>query len=122
LPLGTLFERRRTVLLFAVVDKTFMGRGAFGVFSLYEKAQDFARVFENEAGHHCEIRSMEVIGNYNLPSPVFAAYTYDQLHDLQILDALCSSLLYASDIAEAQGLVMEFTVDDPEKTRIVEDP
>ena len=105
--------------LFVVKDKMHFGRGAFGIFSTYEKAQDFVDLCEQEHACMCEIKRLPVTGAYKFPDNVFAAHNYNELYDTYIFDGLYSAFLFAYDAVGDKGLILEFVIDSPETRKIV---
>ena len=101
--------------VYAVSDAMIFGKGIFGVFSTFEKAICFKDEFEKESKQSCEIKQLTIIGSYEFPDNVFAAYTYDLLYDMHTLDGLYDKQEIALDAAGERGLIDEFVIDVPGK-------
>jgi hypothetical protein len=114
-------KRRPVVELFIVTDEMLMGRGVFGVFSSNEKAKTYMEDFELRTGFRCAIKGLEVVAGEETCTTVCVAYTHDCLHDIYLLDGLYALACDAYDATGDRGLIVEFVVDLPEKSRIVED-
>jgi hypothetical protein len=109
------------VELFVVVDKAFLGRGVFGVFSSIERAEAFAEDFHKEKNWPCNVRQYSVIGYEENGDTVFAAHIYDDLHDTFVLDGIYAEAIFAFDAVGRKGLVIKFKVDNPDEQEIVRD-
>lgn len=99
--------------VFSVRDKALLGRGVFALFSTHEMAQRF---LDQSAGivRQCgEVVELTIIGGQGTSSTVFAAYTYDDLHDSHIFDGLYRDAAVAADAAGHKGHVVEFLIDAP---------
>jgi hypothetical protein len=108
--------------LFAIVDKAFLGRGVFGVFSDARKANAFLEDTVEKDAPQCEIRQLSVIGSGAEGSgTVFAAYVYEKLYDITVLDGLYSDHRLARDVAGDNGLVVQFLIDMPGTKKIITD-
>lgn len=101
------------------MDQAFFGKGVFAVFSSYEKAWDFTEAFVAETNHLCHIRLVPLLGNIAVSNRVYAAHTYDQLHDVHVFDGLYGATSVAHDAAGKGGLVLAFAVDEPESREIL---
>lgn len=103
------------MVFYVVSDAMIFGRGVFAIFSTFEKAVCFKETFEKESKYSCEIKQLTIIGSYSAPGNIFAAYTYDLLYDIHILDGLYAEPELASDAVGDLGLVDEFVIDVPGK-------
>ncbi len=109
------------------MDKAFLGRGVFGVFSDFARADAFLRECMTVDVPLCEIRSLKVVNPWG-PGParesssefVFVAYVYDQLHDQTVFEGLYPDPLSAREAVGDGGLVVKFCIDAPHTKEIVE--
>jgi hypothetical protein len=99
--------------LFVVLDKAFLGRGVFGIFSNREKAEKFVTDLQEETSHTCAISSLPVIGNGGHGETVFAAHVYNHLYDTFVFDGIYAKEAFAYDAVGHKGLIIRFTVDSP---------
>ena len=100
---------------FIVSDAMIFGKGVFGIFSTLEKAVCFKEEIEKESKYFCEVKKLAVIGTYEFPGNLFAAYTYDALYDMHTLDGLYAKPEHAFEAGGEKGLIVEFVIDVPEK-------
>lgn len=96
--------------IYSVRDKALLGRGVFALFSSRETAQAFLDRSTGIVRQCGEVAELLVIGGGNVSSVVFAAYTYDDLHDSHIFDGLYSDATVAKDVAGRKGHVVEFVI------------
>lgn len=113
--------------LFAIMDKAFLGRGVFGVFSDFARADSYLRECMTVDVPLCEVRSMTVVDPWGpggapqgLSGFVFVAYVYDQLHDQTVFEGLYPDSLSAREAVGDSGLVVKFCIDAPDTKEIVE--
>jgi hypothetical protein len=110
--------RNEPVDAFVVSDAMIFGKGVFGIFSTLEKAVCFKEEFEKENKYFCEIKQLIIIGSYNFPDNIFAAYIYDLLYDIHSLDGLYAESALALEAVGERGLIDEFVIDVPGKQKI----
>ncbi len=113
--------------LFAIMDRAFLGRGIFGVFSDFAGADSYLREYMAVDVPLCEIRSLTVVDPWGegaaagpLSGFVFVAYMYDQLHDQTVFEGLYPDPLSAREAVGDGGLVVKFCIDAPDTKEIVE--
>ncbi len=114
--------------LFAIMDKAFLGRGVFGVFSDFAKADSYLHECMAVDVPLCEIRRLKLddlrgslsAANTGVSGFVFVAYVYDQLHDQVIFDGLYPDSELAREAAGDSGLVVRFLVDAPDIRETIE--
>jgi len=104
--------------VFVVRDAMIFGKGVFGIFSTMEKATSFKEGFEKESKYFCEINKLSVIGSYEFPGNVFAAFIYDLLYDMHTLDGVYAESELAFEAVGERGLIVEFVIDMPDKRHI----
>ncbi len=109
------------------MDKAFLGRGVFGVFSDFARADGYLRECMAVDVPLCEIRSLTVVDPWGpvaatgpLPGFVFVAYVYDQLHDQTVFEGLYPDPLSAREAVGDSGLVVRFCIDAPDTKEIDE--
>lgn len=107
--------------LFVVLDKAFLGRGVFGVFSSMERAEAFAEDFHKKNGQPCNAARYSVIGHEENGDAVFAAHLYNDFYDTFVLDGIYAKAVFAFDAVGHKGLVIRFKVDSPDEGEIVRD-
>jgi hypothetical protein len=105
--------------VFVVSDSMIFGKGVFGIFSTLEKAICFKEEFEKENKYFCDLKQLTIIGSYNFPDKLFAAYTYDLLYDIHSLDGLYAESELALEAVGERGLIDEFAIDVPGKQKIM---
>jgi hypothetical protein len=113
-------KRRNNVEVFVLIDKMILGRGVLGVFSTNEKARDYMEEPRNLICNIAEIRHLTVIGAVKKQYAIFAAHDYDSFHDSYTFEGLYAKLDYALDAVGVNGLTIEFVVDMPESTKIID--
>lgn len=105
--------------LFVVMDKTILGKGVFGVFFTYESAMSFAKIFEEKTGNLCEVKTLPVTGRFDDQTYIFAAHSYDVLHDSYIVDGLYAELLDAQEAVGQKGLIVKTFIDVPDQNQYI---
>jgi len=101
--------------LFVVMDKAFLGRGAFGIFSSLDKAQSFM----DDLKFHSLVRTFPLIGAYEGPGKIYAAHSYDHFHDTHVFEGIYSQSELAYDAVGQKGLIIEFVIDLPGEKKII---
>jgi hypothetical protein len=107
--------------LFVVLDKAFLGRGVFGVFSTIEKAEAFAEVLFEETHQLCSTTRCTVMGLEEYGETVYAAHLYNDLYDTYVVDGIYAKAAFAFDAVGDKGLIIRFKVDSPDEREIVRD-
>ncbi|MBA4390787.1 MAG: hypothetical protein C0399_07600 [Syntrophus sp. (in: bacteria)] len=106
--------------VFVVIDKMILGRGVLGAFSTNEKARVYMEEPRNLICNIAEIRRLTVIGAVEKQDAIFAAHNYDSLYDSYTFEGLYAKQDYALDAVGVNGLTIEFVVDMPESTKIID--
>jgi hypothetical protein len=101
--------------VFAVMDKAFFGRGVFAVFSTRERAEEHKPAIEEVHRSVCTVRACKVISAGGPADTLYAGYTYDDVYDVLIFDALYAGAAHARDAAGRKGLVVRLLLDAPGK-------
>lgn len=98
--------------LFLLMDAAFFGRGAFGVFSTKERAEDYRKRLK-DVFCQWEIKKVKPIGKTRNDDLIYVAYVYHELYDIYTLDGIYTDAELARDAVGAKGLVYEFRIDEP---------
>lgn len=101
--------------LFIVMDKAFLGRGVFGIFSSLDRAQSFIE----ELKFHSVVLACPLIGTYGGSGKIYAAHSYDNFHDTHIFEGIYSQNELAYDAVGYKGLIIEFVIDLPGEKKIL---
>lgn len=99
--------------IFAVRDKAWLGRGIFALFSTSDKAEQYLRASTGFIRQSGEIAEIALLHCTHMPPEVFAAYTYDSLHDSHVFDGLYGDAAMARDAVGIKGNVVGHVIDIP---------
>lgn len=105
--------------LYVVIDRAFLGKGVFAVFSTREKAEDFVGRFERETANLCDIMKMGVTGLRVSEDSVFAAHAYNDLYDTFFFDGIYDDIFVAYEAVGSKGLIVRCVIDGSDEREIV---
>jgi hypothetical protein len=107
------------VEFFVVADEVLMGQGVFGVFSTHEQARKYGEELEAKTHFRWVLMKLAVTGGIADRDKVCVGYVHDCIHDVYELDGLYGERTLAREATGDKGMVVEFTIDAPDRKKIL---
>ncbi|MCX7856486.1 MAG: hypothetical protein N2513_00665 [Deltaproteobacteria bacterium] len=106
------------MIIFALMDSAFFGRGVFGIFTSETLALEYAAKLEN-VFCQWEIKRLNLIGEEVDDDLVYVAYIYHELYDSFTLEGVYANGDDARDAVGHKGMVVQFKIDSPDKKKTI---